>query len=769
MGRFNLEFGLIFKKRLYELRYGYGSYLSNGIASVIFTILTGVISILIYKSWNQSSQYTFQQTDYQSGRGTHFAIAFNPNDQKYDQKLDIVGKIETATGLKGQTFKDKADLESGLFKSSGDQFSFAIYIDAFWPSLPNPPSPNPDMAVNATLYYNLSQYAEGGSYEMTKTHLGVLLTRVLYSGLGTDSSLDIIYEPLNGGFEISQLWAYFGPLLVSFAVLNIGSALGLQLVEDRENYRLHSMLTSGLHQWIYWFANWVFDLLIYLIYVIIDWLILLAFGTAAIVDNNWMATFFLLVFTTVQTLPLVYLISVCFDKLQSINAFLQNILMVTTLIPYFIVTLVLKGEISELGALILAIIPSYSVQYGLDVCARRAVGQPLTAKEVWTGKMVKVYAVQIGSGILFALLTALVNYIKNRTRGRKLKDTDEEEVVLDEDVQEIAREVASGSHDGEAIVIKNLDKVYVDSNGHAFKAVNNVSLYVKKGEMFGVLGANGAGKSTLMAVITGRTNASSGEISILGHPIYTGDDAKEYVSICPQFDNHLFPCLTPRQHFEIYGKLKGYSGEELKAQIEEYERILSLEKHGNKLIRQLSGGNARKLSIALAFLGHSPIVFLDEPTASLDPVARLQTQELVEQKADGRTVLLCTHLLSEAEKLCNRICIMLSGRVHAIGTHQHLSEKFGTKWKVELGLVSDSAEAREAADRFMQENLPGSELAGTRFAAATYNVPKGDRQLSEIFILLNENKSKEHGYTYFTCSMSTLERVFIDLVLQAES
>ena len=141
----------------------------------------------------------------------------------------------------------------------------------------------------------------------------------------------------------------------------------------------------------------------------------------------------------------------------------------------------------------------------------------------------------------------LVNYIKNRTRGRKLKDTDEEEVVLDEDVQEIAREVASGSHDGEAIVIKNLDKVYVDSNGHAFKAVNNVSLYVKKGEMFGVLGANGAGKSTLMAVITGRTNASSGEISILGHPIYTGDDAKEYVSICPQFDNHLFHGTARRQ------------------------------------------------------------------------------------------------------------------------------------------------------------------------------------------------------------------------------
>ena len=766
MGRFNLEFGLIFKKRLYELRYDYGSYLSNGIASIIFTILTGVISILIYRSWNQSTQYTFEKKDYQLGRGPMFAIAFNPNTPppQADQD-DIIKKLQDATGLTHKTFGSRELLEKGTFESSGNDYSFGIYIDSFYGNVPG----SDDTVLNSVLYYNLSQSEENLGFEMTKTRLGVLISRVLYAKIAPTTSINITYEPLNGGFEISQLWAYFGPLLVSFAILNIGSALGVQLVDDRENYRLHSMITSGLHQWIYWFSNWVFDLCIYLVYVIIDWLILLAFRTAAIIDNNWMATFFLFVFTTVQTLPMVYMISVCFDKLQSINAFLQNILMVTTLIPYFIVTLVLKNEISEVGALILAIIPSYSVQSGLDVCARRAVGQPMDAKEVWSGRMVKIYAVQIGSGILYALIGFLINFIKNRSKGRKLKETDEEAVTLDDDVLAMEREILEGRYDDEAIVCKNLDKVYVDSNGHAFKAVNNVSVYIKRGEMFGVLGANGAGKSTLMSVITGRTNATGGKISILGHAINTGEDAKEFVSICPQFDNHLFPCLTPRQHFEIYGKLKGYSDEELKNEIAEYETILSLGKHSNKLIKQLSGGNARKLSIALAFLGHSPIVFLDEPTASLDPVARLQTQELIQQKADGRTVLLCTHLLSEAEKLCDRLCIMLSGRIHAVGTHQHLSEKFGTKWKVELGLVSDSDECRESVNEFMNRNFPGCELAGTRFAAATYNVPKGDRQLPEIFITLNENKSKENGYTYFTCSMSTLERVFIDLVIQAEA
>ena len=762
MGRFNLEFGIIFRKRLYELRYGYGPYISNGLASIIFTILTGIISILIYNSWNTQSLYNYTPAEYQGKTAKAFACATKEGGM-ITPGFDLKESIEKQTGLVGRNFSSQEELEDACFNLGDERYAFAIYVDSFVTI------PGVMDALNATVYYDLTGYGRDGGFEVEKAKLGVLLMRAFFDHAVENSQLEVIYEPLNSGFETARLWGFFGPLLLSFAILNIGSALGTQLVEDRENYRLHALVTSGLRPWVYWFANWVFDLIIYLVYVIIDWLILLAFGTDAIVTNNWMATFFLFVYSAVQTLPLVYVISLLFDKLQSINAFLQNILIVITLIPYFIVTLILEGGISDAASFVISIIPSYAVQNGLDVAAKRAVGQPLDAKEVWSGKMVKIFAIQIGSAIVFGIIAFIIDYFKNRAKGKNIKDVDGDKGATDEDVAEMEREIAEGLHDEEAIVVKNLDKVYVDSNGHAFKAVNDVSVYVKVGEMFGVLGANGAGKSTLMSVITGRTNATAGKISILGHNIATGADAKEFVSICPQFDNHLFPSLTPRQHFELYGKLKGYAPDELKKQIEEYEEIMNLEKYSNRLVRQLSGGNARKLSIALAFLGHAPIVFLDEPTASLDPVARLQTQELIKEKSDGRTILLCTHLLSEAEKLCDRICIMLTGKIHAVGTHQHLSDKFGTKWKVELGLVSDSPEYREAADRFMNEHFPGCELAGTRFAGATYNVPKGDLQLPEVFVILTENRSKENGYSYFTCSMSTLERVFIDLVIQSES
>jgi hypothetical protein len=115
------------------------------------------------------------------------------------------------------------------------------------------------------------------------------------------------------------------------------------------------------------------------------------------------------------------------------------------------------------------------------------------------------------------------------------------------------------------------------------------------------------------------------------------------------------------------------------------------------------------------------------------------------------------------------MCIMLKGKVHAVGTHQHLSEKFGTKWKVEFGLTSDDDECREKVNQFLLEHFPDCELAGTRFASATYNVPSGNLQLPEVFMLLSDHRSVETGYTYFTCSMSTLERVFIDLVMQTEA
>ncbi|OHT05618.1 ABC transporter family protein [Tritrichomonas foetus] len=752
LSRFQIEFHVVFYKRWFELIHYPTLFIAYGIASILFSVLTGVLSILLYNSWNSSTKSDFSwETLATNGQ----KFLFYGNETTQPTIKSVAETIQQQSGLTAVVFDTLEEFENEFFETTDQNlYCFGLAVDYFNP-----------LALYGTVYFNSTV----SKTEISQAEITSCLLDVLYKLTSPQSSVKFHYEPLNSGFRSAELWSYFGPLLMSVATNYIGAIFAFQVVEDRENYRLHTMLTSGLRLWVYWFANFVFDLCLYEFINIINWIVLVAFRTDAVIQNNWMATFFLFVFQPLHLLPLIYSLSLFFDTLFSVSGFLQNVILMIILIPYFIVTLVFDNVISDETALYISVVPPYNIQNGLRMAAKRAVGKPIDAKEVWTDKFVILYAEEIIVGIIFAIFGFIVQYVKGRTRGLNVKDSKKDTYEMDEDVATLQEEVLSGNQDDQAIVVKRLDKVYVDSYGNLFKAVNNVSLYVQTGEIFGVLGANGAGKTTLMSVITGRTTLTSGEILLFNHKIIQPSDAERFVSICPQFDTHLFPLLTPRQHFWIYGLLKGYEIKELEKEVSEYEDLMNLGIHRNKLVKELSGGNARKLSISLAFLGNSPIIFLDEPTASLDPVARLQAQALIEQKAHGRTILLCTHLLSEAEKLCDRICIMLTGRIHAFGTHQHLSDKYGKSWKIDLGLESDEESCREKVHSFIQKEFPGSEIAGSRFASVTYNIPSASIQLSEVFLTLNNNKDNGIGYTYFTCSMSTLERVFLDIVMQAES
>lgn len=758
LSRFQIEFHVAFLKRWYEFRHGYAIYLAYAIVSILFTILTGVLSILIFNSWNESEPTSFTWDDL-SQYGTKFAF-YGEKSQLQPDYSAVISTIQTVSKLQVDSFDSLEDFEKAFFDTSDQKiYAFGLSAKFFNPR-----------ALAGSVYYNstISDF-EVVQAEITHLLIDILSKLRTQQNIGKSSAIDMVYDPLNKGYESSRLWTYFGPLLMSTATCYIGSIFANKPVEDRENYRLHSLLTSGMRLWIYWFATFVFDLCIYEVVNIINWLILIAFRTEAITKNNWMAIFFLFILQPIHMLPLVYTLSLFFDTLFSVSGFLQNLLLMVILIPYFIVTLVFDNTISDGAAAAISIVPPYCIQNGLRIVANRAVGKPLTAHDVWTDNFVILYAIEIVMGAIFAIIGYIVHLIKSKSRGKDVSDVDNEITELDEDVAKLEQEVLSGSHDDQAICVKNLVKAYVDSSGNLFRAVNDVSLYVETGEIFGVLGANGAGKSTLMSVITGRTTITSGQVLLFNYSIEQPSDAEHFVSICPQFDNSLCPDMTPRQHFYLYGLLKGYDHDTLKTEISEYEHLMNLGGSKDTLVRELSGGNARKLSIALAFLGNNPIIFLDEPTASLDPCARIQAQDLIEQKAHGRTILLCTHLLSEAEKLCNHICIMIKGRIHAFGTHQHLSDKYGKTWKVDLGLQSDEQECREKVNEFMMNQFPGCEIAGQRFASVTYNIPSSSIQLSEVFLILNNNKDNEIGYTYFTCSMSTLERVFLDIVMQAES
>jgi ABC-type multidrug transport system ATPase subunit len=310
--------------------------------------------------------------------------------------------------------------------------------------------------------------------------------------------------------------------------------------------------------------------------------------------------------------------------------------------------------------------------------------------------------------------------------------------------------------------------LFFNTAGNPIPAVNCVSLGVQQGSLFGFLGANGAGKTTLIKMITSMLPPSDGTIEILGRDIAQYNDPT-LLSICPQFNTHLCDELTPYEHFVMYSLLFQLTPEEAANEIDRLISILELEELKDQPIRELSGGDVRKLAIALSFLGPARIILLDEPTASLDAVARRHVHEMISSFKGEKTFMLCTHLLSEAESLCDNISIMIKGCVYTVGTPSYLSDKFGTEFKVDIMLTDENEDSAQGCDKFFEQRLPTAVLSIARPKARIYNVPAANITLPYLFTVMEEGKQSNCGFNYYTCSSSSLERVFMEIVHLSES
>ena len=746
--RFFTELSVILQKKGLEFIRSPGNILSFSITSIVMTLLSGIISIVVYNEMNNSDPVFLDDIGLINSR----KIALCCSSSQLIQDIESYMKNDSYSV---QQYHSQNDFVNAIYEDSS-HIVFGLEIDE---------SQSPSYSL--TIYYNSTI----DNTERMKAEISSYLQKsVLEKSYNKD--VRFRYTPLNAGYSSASLWATYGTLLASFGMMMVAPALVLNIIDDKENHRMHTLLTGGMSPIVYWFGNFIFDFFIHIIVSSISYIILYLFDTSALTENNWTATYFLYIFASFESLSSIYFWSMFFDTMQTGRSVLYPINNLVVLVPYFIINILLDNDISDAVALVISIIPSFSIQEGLTKAAERALTNPMSLHETWNSIYTGFFGVQIGAGVVYLILAAIVFKIKINSKGKQMKEydaeSDDKNETKDKNYIEMEKSVLNNEQDDEAVVVKHLTRVFTNSNHESFKAVNNLTLFVQKGQIFGVLGANGAGKTTLMSMLTGKINKSSGEIKVLGHDIRSPSDAQAYVSICPQFNNHLFPRLTPREHLKIYGKLKGLSSSELNDMIDEYLSLMDLGQFADKKIIELSGGNQRKVAICLAFLGDHPIVFLDEPTASLDPLSRLQVQELIKLKSKGKTLLLCTHLLAEAESLCDKICIMFSGKINAFGTPQELAQVYGNKWKIELGLTEESVECRSKVDAFVKNEFKDAEIASTKYSTVTYNIPSDRMQLSDVFVILNENKGKE-GYSYFTCSMCTLERVFIDLVAKHEN
>ena len=209
-----------------------------------------------------------------------------------------------------------------------------------------------------------------------------------------------------------------------------------------------------------------------------------------------------------------------------------------------------------------------------------------------------------------------------------------------------------------------------------FTAVDRITFNVRVGEVFGFLGANGAGKTTAIRMLTGLLAPTSGQAKVAGHDVYReAERIKRDIGYMSQRFS-LYDDLTVRENIRLYGGIYDLSGQEIRDRTALMLGRLGLEHAADQFVRAIPLGWRQKLAFSVALLHQPSVVFLDEPTSGVDPITRRQFWELIyDAAARGTTVLVTTHYLDEAE-YCDRISIMVAGRIGALGTPRELKQKF---------------------------------------------------------------------------------------------
>uniref|UniRef100_A0A3Q3R5P0 ABC transporter domain-containing protein n=1 Tax=Monopterus albus TaxID=43700 RepID=A0A3Q3R5P0_MONAL len=490
---------------------------------------------------------------------------------------------------------------------------------------------------------------------------------------------------------------------------------------------------------------------------------------------------------------LAYVFSFCFAKGQSSRDFFSGISMMVR-------KDILSLHLENIGSNAFQNVNSKELTTSLMIVfCFQATFLPTVYKEhfIWNSLVIAVVAPYLHC----LLLLALLRWLEIRYGGRTMKSNQfcrisckskpkveknpEEGMNEDEDVQmEKARvKEALTCHSCEekpVVVVSNLRKWYKsEREGFSLRktrkvATNNVSFCVRKGEVLGLLGPNGAGKSTIMHMLSGDTDPTAGQV-LLGDysteycPVAT---PLEHVGYCPQV-NPLWPRITLQEHLEIYAAIKGLRGQDVPGIIKQVVNALELKDHLDKQTKSLSAGVKRKLCFALSMIGNPQIVLLDEPSAGMDPKSKQRMWRAIRAafKNRQRGAILTTHYMEEAEAVCDRVAILVSGQLRCIGSIQHLKGKYGQSYSLELKLREELTEVQQVAlvHKEILQIFPHAARQESFATLMVYMIPIEDvKSLAKAFSQL-ESAKQTFNFEEYNFSQSTLEQVFLKFAKEQEN
>ncbi|KAI5866250.1 P-loop containing nucleoside triphosphate hydrolase protein [Durotheca rogersii] len=376
------------------------------------------------------------------------------------------------------------------------------------------------------------------------------------------------------------------------------------------------------------------------------------------------------------------------------------------------------------------------------------------------------------SVILFAFLlwhdSGSGRSLLNRFTQKSIQPS-ENPAVSDEEVAKELIRVTSTPQDSDGLRVLHLTKSFGKNT-----AVDNVTFGVKHSEVFALLGPNGAGKSTTISLIRGdiQPSLNGGDVLIENTSVsHRRAEARSHLGVCPQFD--AIDSMTVLDHLRFYARIRGVP--DVEHNVQAVIRAVGLEAFSTRMAHALSGGNKRKLSLGIALMGNPSVVLLDEPSSGLDAAAKRIMWRTLNAIVPGRSILLTTHSMEEADALANRAGI-LAKRMLAIGTSENLRQRFGDA--VHVHLVSKSAphstpEEMERMRAWVLATFPEAEVEQKTYhgqmrfslaASAVVSHKKGSGSaVGQLLIILEENK-QALGVEHFSCTPTTLDQVFLTIV-----
>ncbi|XP_050346196.1 ATP-binding cassette sub-family A member 2-like isoform X2 [Nymphalis io] len=312
------------------------------------------------------------------------------------------------------------------------------------------------------------------------------------------------------------------------------------------------------------------------------------------------------------------------------------------------------------------------------------------------------------------------------------------------------------------VKMSNLTKIYGKNI-----AVNNMSLNIYDDQITVLLGHNGAGKSTTIAMLTGNVEITRGSIWVAGFNMSTQmPQARGHIGLCPQH-NVLFDELTVREHLEFFSRLKGYSGKELDKEIDNLIDRLEMQEKRHYLAQGLSGGQKRRLCVGIALSGGARVVLLDEPTSGMDPASRRALWDLLQKEKKGRSMILTTHFMDEADFLGDRVAIMSSGRLQCIGSPYFLKHHYGVGYT--LVIIKKEQFQIKYCTALISKYIPGTMVKEDRGIEVTYNLPNDYSYVFEDMLNDLEKKADIIQFKDYGLVATTLEDVFMSVGSDVES